>query len=229
MRKHSRTIPLIIMVVCLLGLTVGFAAFSKTLTVETGASVTPSEEDFSVEFSTSENSVTYGKIAPVVASSGASGPEIEIQEGSNTISGIAAYFTNDASQEVAYSFFIHNTGKYKAYLNEIKYMEIAGESVTKKCVPVESISNPSVDDACEGIEVLVQYRTPHTPEGVMTYGSMSNSDLDAFELGGQGSLALEPGESAQVHVGIHYNLNSKLNENFSIKFGNISFLFETVD
>ena len=104
-RKDStRIIAIIAVVVAVIGLSVGFAAFSNTLTIKSSANVTPSATDFDVNFSNSNTAEQAGDVTGV-GTNNATGDTATIDNtDSPTISGLKANFT-EPGQTVTYSFY----------------------------------------------------------------------------------------------------------------------------
>ena len=46
--KKTKTLAIIALIISILGLTLGFAAFSNTLTISSSATVSPDESDFNI-------------------------------------------------------------------------------------------------------------------------------------------------------------------------------------
>ena len=49
--KNRQGLTIAVLIVAIVGLSIGFAAFSNTLTISSSASVNPSDENFIVQFS----------------------------------------------------------------------------------------------------------------------------------------------------------------------------------
>ena len=227
MRRRSRTVPILIMIACILSLTIGFAAFSNTLTISSQANLTPDASGFDVAFSTEEISVSYGFMEKMMMN--LSTGEItqlenttaEVKEGVDSVSGFTATF-NEPGYSVNYYFGIHNIGKYTAYLNEIEFGNVSGESVPKKCTSASGTSNASVDAACDDIYVEVSWADCSTRE------SIYNDELGTDDV----CTVLDPGEKFDggINVTITYEEGgARADEDFIVQFGSISFLFETID
>ena len=68
--RNNKGITIAALIVAIIGLSIGFAAFSNTLTVRSTASVTPGSENFVVKFSKVSNDDQTGSsypIAPVIS------------------------------------------------------------------------------------------------------------------------------------------------------------------
>lgn len=230
MKRQSKIMSIVVLAVCVLGLTIGFAAFSNTLTIKSSATVKPNESDFNVEFSTSADSVTYGVVNAMFATDLASGTAT-VKEGSDTIEDLSVSFTYSNNSPV-FIFYIHNTGKYTAYLNEIEVENIAGESVFQKCTPKTSESNPLVDAACDNINMNIFGGEVTDPENyyggdLLINGGRLNSEETPIPQ-------IAPGEVYMLAIEIPYGMSCSdeepclSDEEFTVEFGDIDFLFESV-
>ena len=135
--RSSKIIAVVALVVAVFGLTLGFAAFSNTLTISSSAYVSPSSENFKIGFSKSASSATEtGTLAgsPTGAASAGSATLA-----GTTVSGLKANLTAPG-ESVSYTFYVHNTGEYDAFLNSITFENVAGGSAPKTCTACEDIS-----------------------------------------------------------------------------------------
>lgn len=213
-RKDStRIIAIIAVVVAVIGLSVGFAAFSNTLTIKSSASVTPNATDFDVNFSNSNTAEQAGVVAGV-GTNNATGDTATINnDDSPTISGLKANFT-EPGQKVTYSFYAHNAGKYDAFLNAITYANVDGDTTTKVCTPGAGTDATMVEAACNGISVTVKV-------GSDTYTGSDDSIADHL-------LAIDGYE--EVVVTIEYASDAtRADGDFTVDFGDITLTYGSVD
>lgn len=138
--NNGKTVALAALAVSVIGLGVGFAAFTQTLTLKSSATVTPSSDTFKVKFNAAGGSVTP-------TTSGATGAAATVTD--TTVSGMKADFTAPG-QSVTYTIPVLNEGEYVAYLNSINY----ASEVT--CTAGDSATDSLVQSACEGIKVSVK-------------------------------------------------------------------------
>ena len=64
--RGTKAIAIVALLIGVVGLSVGFAAMSSTLTIESSADVAPSENDFTVQFSTSSTTIAGTTVNGVV-------------------------------------------------------------------------------------------------------------------------------------------------------------------
>lgn len=156
--KGFKVMTICALVAAVVGLSLGFAAFSNTLTISSSAEVTPSSDTFKVYFSSSDEGVVTEKIGAVDAGTvaGATGDEAtitnEASDGTNKIEGLNAKFTKPG-QKVTYSFYVHNIGEYPAYLKSLSVT--SAPTVCQKTADSEA-SADLVSGACAGISMSVK-------------------------------------------------------------------------
>ncbi len=182
-------------------LSLGFAAFTSTLTIKSSADV-HYDTDFNVSFSTSNSSIVAGSVTPTV--SGATGSNATLS--ATTIEGLKATFS-DVGQSVKYNFYTYNASSFLAYLNSVSIG-------TKTCTPASGTTASYVTQACNGISLSVKV-------GSNTYNS-SNTNISSH------TLATSTAES--VEVTIAYAAGSqKADGDFTVTFGDTTLIYGTAD
>ena len=217
MHRYRRTqiITICALVVAIVTLGVGFAAFSTTLNISSSANVSPNSDDFKVQFSTTEYAVdTTNSSCKIIEGMGTNGGIGGIGcVKSNSISDMAIVFTQPG-QSVDFRIYIHNTGQYDAYLKSIMWNNIVGENTYKKCAASTTDSTaatPSlVSAACEGITISYDYN------GV------------SYDFGDLSGLKLEIGQTSYLDLHVLYE-GARADGPFNVEFGNISLEYGTVD
>ncbi len=217
--KNNKTVTIVALIVAVASLTIGFAAFSSTLTISSSATVTPNADTFKVGFSTARNSLTSGTIAPniVPASDDVVKPtatNATITE--TTISGINVGFTEPGSY-VSYSAYIYNAGEYDAYLNDVILENVSGKTVNKECVAGEGATQALVEAACNDITLgwmMFGYNTSHKKE--------SDTNISDFYIG--------KGGFSPVSIQIDYPKDSaRADGPFTVRFGDITINLSSAD
>ena len=212
--KTSKVIAIIALLVAVVGLSVGFAAFSNTLTISTSANVTPNSDTFKVVFSSNGTTLTEDKVSGV-ASSGASATDATINNAASnpTITGLSATFT-EPGQNVVYTFYAHNKGEYDAFLKSVTYANVTDETETKICTAGSKTTAALVATACEGISVKVNVGSTNT--------TASTANITGHSL-------LKKAFEA-ITVTIEYAADSgRADGDFSVAFGDISLVYSSVD
>lgn len=150
--KGYKIIAIVALVLGVVGVTLGYAAFSSTLTISSSAEVKPDSTTFNVDFSSSDSSVETNAITPTLNKTvtGFSATNATINNTSDpVISNLKVTFT-EPGQTATYSFYSYNAGKYVAYLNSVVF------SGTKTCTAKTGTTQSLVDSACNGISLSVK-------------------------------------------------------------------------
>lgn len=212
--RTSKIIAVVALVVAVLGLSLGFAAFSNTLTISSSAYVSPSSENFKVSFSTSATAVgATGSLTGTPTGTATAGTATL---SGTTISGIKGNFKTPGDT-VKYTFYVHNTGEYDAFLNSITHENVTGQNAPKVCTAVntENTTAALVSAACEDITLSVKVGTDNAVAG--SVASISGHQLS--------KLTYEP-----VVVTITYASDGdRADGDFNIAFGDIKLIYATVD
>lgn len=213
--RGSKVIAIIALIVAVVGLSLGFAAFSQTLTINSSAEYTPGDDSFKVQFSGSKGSITTS-VTPEVT--GATGKTATITNGTDpVINNLGATFTAPG-QSVVYSFYVANTGSVDAYLNNVVFNEVTTGSGFKVCKPNTTNSNAAHEDtitaACGDISVKVQFGNVTT--------TASKSGISNEKIG--------YGEYKNITITIKYaNENAAADGDFTVEFGSIALDFDSTD
>ncbi len=215
MERSSRVIAVIALCVGVVGLTLGFAAFSNSLTISSSASVTPDASTFNVDFSSSNDSVVAGKVSPVTNPVTVVGTDATIDNtNAPTISNLSATFTKPGDS-VTYTFYARNAGEYEAFLKSINFNNVASGSTTKKCTAGSGTTDALVQAACESITLSVKV------------GSESAVTGTTADISGH-SLAKNSSET--IVVKIEYTAGGALADgDFTVEFGDVSLTYSSVD
>ena len=72
--RGGKVIAIVALLVGVVGLTIGFAAFSNTLTIRSEAEYNPDASVFNVDFSSTSGSVVDGNLAPKTLTPATNGP-----------------------------------------------------------------------------------------------------------------------------------------------------------
>lgn len=195
---------------------IGFAAFSETLTISSNVNIKPDASSFRVVFSSSATSLVTTNITGV-GSGGAEGGSATINNNgdSPTISDLYAKFTEDG-QSVSYTFYVHNAGAYVAYLNDITFNYVDGESKAKVCNAIDSsnTSDSLMAAACNDITLNVSVG------GTEATGTMNGIDGNSLDKN-----AYKP-----VILTISYASNNNLSDgDFIVEFGDITLTYSSKD
>ena len=153
--RRLQIITIIVLTICVIGLSIGFAAFSNVLNIKPNATVSPSSNSFNVDFSSKEDEVVISEITPIVSPTNLTASKAVIDNtGAPTISNLNATFTKPG-QSVTYEFYAYNDGELDAFLKSIIYSNVTGESSNKVCTAAVGTTDSLVQSACTGISVKV--------------------------------------------------------------------------
>ena len=205
--RNNKLLMIIALVVGIVSLSVGFAAFSTTLNISSSASVSPSSDTFKVKFSTSQNSLVVGAVAPSSKTTGITTTDGVIDNGANpTIKNLSATFTSPG-QYVEYTIYARNEGEYTAYLNNINFL---GD---KTCKAETGTTDSLVQSACESINISA------------TIGNTTYTETTPIE-----GHTLAKGVGEQIKIRLEYlSSGTAVDGAFSIKFPNIALVYSTLD
>jgi hypothetical protein len=213
--KSSKIIALVALVVAIVSLSIGFAAFSSSLKISSSAKVSPSSSTFSVKFSSSNTSLATSAITPTKSPTTITATNASISNSTNpTISGISATFT-EPGQSVVYTFYAYNSGQYDAYLKSIVYANASGGSSSKVCTAGTGTTDTLVQAACDDISIKVKV------------GSLSEVSGSKSSITGHSLLK---GAYEQITVTITYaSSGDRADGDFTVAFGDITLLYKSAD
>ena len=208
--RDTKLILVTVLAVGVMGLSIGFAAFSNVLKINSAATVSPDASTFNVDFSSSDTAVETSKITPVTDPVGVVATEDTIDNTSDpTIKNLSATF-KEPGQKAVYEFYAFNTGELKAFLKSIVYENVTGETSNKICTALQggnTATETLVQKACEKISVTVAVGDSVST----TSGIASISDH-----------ALEKKTSEKITVTLEYAADAeRVDGDFTVSFGNI--------
>ena len=212
--RSTKVIAIVALCVAVFGLSVGFAAFSNDLTITSEATVKPNASDFDVNFSSSNTSETDGDVTATPSNESVTAEPATISNATApTISGIEVQFT-EPGQSATYSFFAHNAGKYKAFLNNVSFKKATDAATNIACVAAEGTNAAMVASACDGISIKVKVGTT-TFEGSTPTITSHELTIDQYE---------------PVEVTIEYASGAaRADGDFQVNIGDIVLTYGSVD
>lgn len=222
--RDLKLVLVTVLAVGIVGLSIGFAAFSNVLRINSSANVSPDEHSFNVDFSSSESAVEENDIVATMSSTELtdynpavpmSATNAKINNDTDpTISNLSATF-NAPGQKAVYNFYAYNKGELDAYLKSIVYANVSGQTSNKVCTAGQGTTDALVQKACEGI--VVKVKVGNEAETTSGLASITNHQLI--------KSASEP-----VTVTIEYLANSAVADgDFTVSFGDISLNYSSVD
>lgn len=205
----AKYVVIVALLVSVVALSLGFAAYSNTLSISASAAVGGDPNQFGVCFSKATNACTAGSVTATLspASGGPTAASATIPSTDTTkITGLNATFTN-VGQSVTYSFKAYNHKNLTAYLNSVAIG-------TKTCTAASGTTQSYVNSACNGISISVKV-------GNTTY-SASNTAIS--------SHTLAVGASEDVVVTITYASGSAVADgDFTVAFGDTVLTYGSAD
>ena len=215
MKKKQKIFTIVALIVTLIGMSIGFAAFSGSMSISSSANVKPSSTDFNIKFSSSDSSVVTNQIAPTVSGTTGENATIDNSGSISKISGLKANFTAPG-QSVTYTFYVHNIGEYTAYLKNITFQNATGKSAPKVCTKTDTTATDSlVAAACNSISITAKV-------GSTVYNSTTSSITNH-------SIAAKTGKETVVVTITYASGGSKADGDFSVTFGDISLEYKSTD
>lgn len=209
-------IVLIALLLSVTGVTLGFAAISRYIVIQSNTKVKLNESDFKVNFSSDPNGVVENVIVPTTYPSGVKATDAIIDNSGDEsiIRNLSAEF-DAPGQSVTYKFYSVNSGKYIAYLKSINFNNVSGETSNKICESTGNADQALVDRACEGIKISVK-----VGELNPAYSTVDNIE----------DHILLKEYSETIIVTIEYEEDAVVaNGDFNVKFGDIVLRYSAVD
>lgn len=198
--RQVKILSIVALVLAIAGMTLGFAAFSTTLSISSSATVTPNSDDFKITIYGIKDSSFYDTFADnnyaytdsdisdsygVALDSDATSTTASIDNVSHTISNINASFSNEG--DVQYAFIIKNEGKYDAYLDltDKKTGSIIAVLLNKNCIAKDGATESLVASACNGVQAAVGFVDKETGREISTtesYYKITSGDYVLFTV-----------------------------------------------
>ncbi|MBR6690955.1 MAG: hypothetical protein IKL65_06440 [Bacilli bacterium] len=223
--RSSKVVAIVALCVAVVGLSLGFAAFTSNLTIKSSATVTPDDSTFNVAFSKVSGEVVNGAVSGVATTANgetavlptAADATIADVDGVSVISGLKATFT-EPGQTVTYSFYAVNDGLYDAYLNTVEFenavsAEGADLGSFKVCTPGATTDATMVTNACANINVSVQ---------------VGNDTFTVEDHALAAKHQLNKNASEEVVVTLTYTGTALADGDFEVAFGDINLTYDSV-
>lgn len=203
------------LVIGIVGLSIGFAAFSNVLNIQTSANVKPDSSTLNVDFSTAEDKMEIAEIIPTATpSSLVTTNGVIDNSGDPTISKLSATFT-EPGQSVVYKFYAYNAGELNAYLKSIVFSNVTDQNTTKVCTAGQGTTDALVQKACDKISVKIKV------------GNELETTTGKASITGH---ALSKGIGELVTVTLEYEAGAdRADGDFTVAFGNITLNYSSAD
>lgn len=227
--RSSKIIAIIAVFVAIVGLSLGFAAFTRTLVIQSSAAIEPSDTTFSVKLSSKSTEVDTTNTEIAVDKSATAtdtkGSIVINNTGNPSISGLGATFTKPG-EHVTYTFYAVNDGEYDAFLKSIEIANAASGTHGVECTAKDSADPTMVASACKGIKMTVTVATDKT--ATATFDSTSSNT--GITLTSIPKAVADSKNSHTVVVKLEYLADSALADgSFDVKFGTVSLKYSSQD
>ena len=228
--RSSKIMLIAFLLLAVIGVSAGFAAFSNNLTISSKAKVRPNNNMY-IYFA-SQNTKVNGKIVADPVS--ATPTQYDVVEGVQTehtatidntyaseqspkITDLRADFT-EPGQQVTYSFYVYNAWEYDAYLKNITIEDTktctAKEGALSDNATTRAQQEERIANACQGISISIKVGNDSAVSTTTT--NINNHVLKAD--GSNGGTGFEP-----VVVTISYAEGSSVSDtDFDVVFGDIT-------
>ena len=205
--RYSKYVALVALLIAIVGVSLGFAAYSNTVTIKAAADYRTDPNKTVVDLSTDPDGQDDGPVTPTTTG-GATAEDADLTD--DTIENIMVHFTAP-NQSATYSFY-GVSNEFVAYLNSI----VVG---SKTCTAAANANGTTttaslIADACEDIHMTISVGSHYTSE--------TESSIDGVSV---------PAESnVPITVTIEYAENGALADgNFDVAFGDSTISFGTTD
>ena len=226
--RQSKVVAILALCVSVVGLTLGFAAFSNTLTISSSVTVSPDSSDFKITiYGQTENSdrdvfdsTTLGY--PYHVSINVDALPAKINNDNLTIN-IDEVTINTGHGVARYEFLIVNEGKYNVYITE---QDFPNNDIIKRdtvCTAIDDVSPELLNETCSN-NILYFTLTDQDDNIVASYPRSDSVDY----------IELAPGEYAYLDVMLGLSPLDDGNYvladgKYSIKFPDVQLKFSTVN
>ena len=212
--RSGQFIALLALIVAIVGVSVGFAAFSSALSIQSSANVKPDQNTLNVDFSSSATAVETNAIKPTTTPKEVVATDATIDNSADpVIRNLSATF-KEPGQKAVYTFYAYNAGELEAFLKSIVYENVSSKNSNKVCTAGEGTTDALVQKACEGISLKVKVGTEaETSSGI---ASISNHSLGKAK-------------SEEITVTLEYASDAtRADGDFTVSFGDVTLNYSSV-
>ncbi len=209
--RYSKYIALVALLISIVGVSLGFAAYSNTVQIKARAEVRPTTPDYEGGIlSTDPDSPEEGPVTPTTTG-GATAEAADLSE--EGIENIVVHFTAPG-QSATYSFYGYNNSEFVSYLNDVTLG-------SKTCTAAANLDGSTttqayINEACNDI--------------VMTIAVGGNGDDFTDSDHDVNGHSLASGASEPIAVTIEYLSGGAVADgNFDVSFGTSTLTYGTVD
>ena len=223
--RKNKKIVLIVLLLLVVGLSIGFADFTRTLSIQSSSanvSIAASDEDFYIVFSSTPDKIENGKpmfSGDATENTDSSNP---ITLEGNTIKNLSATLSA-RGQKATWTFYARNEGNYEAYLKSVIFNNVENEDAFIVGTKNEGTTQSYVDRAVENLKLTVT-------SGTDSYDSKTGSKTDINDAT---PIAIDGYET--ITVTLEYlstdsegNPSFLADGDFTVEIGNINLGYSSV-
>ena len=227
--RQAKVMAIVALCISVFALTVGFAAFSNTLTISSSATVSPDASDFKLVIYGADDADNIGDIDKTITSLTKSEPFSDpkrdaavatINNDTLTISNLDVTF-KEPGDYIAYYFKIKNEGEYDAYITKSDFESIINISNSKICKAVAGTTEQLVQQACDFISVDANLYDYSTFTSINSASMNSSDDFVKIPIGSYASLIVEFNYAFSNAV--------RADGDFEVDFDDIKLTFSTIN
>ena len=202
--KHTKYITIIALLLGVVGLSFGFAAYTRAINISANVDITPETSEYNGGvLSTQKGKVATGMVS-ATTTSGASAEDAILTK--DTISNLSAHFTKPG-QSAKYSFYGFNDNEIETYLNSVVFG-------SKTCKAFDGETTEKVLKACDSINMTIKI-------GNQTFKS-TDVEIKNHKLDIQ--------DSEDITVVIEYDSKGIIaDKKFKVSFGTSVLTYSTLD
>ena len=225
--NKQKVITIAALVIAVIGLSIGFAAFASTLNISTSASVTPADGNFIVKFSKVNNELNEEDVTPSTGTGDAA--DIDNTNASNPKIGTLSTTFTQPGQSVEYTFYVRNMGKYDAYLTNIRFNNASTGNSFKVCTATSDNPVSNANDMCQYITYRLTLEDSPSNKVLTSTSDFATTVGNSYYVAKSADPTTGTTNSKMVKVTITYEDGSPFADGaFTVNFGSVELVFASL-
>ena len=225
--NKEKAITIAALVIAVIGLSIGFAAFASTLNISTSASVTPADGNFIVKFSKVNNELNEEDVTPSTGTGDAA--DIDNTNASNPKIGTLSTTFTQPGQSVEYTFYVRNMGKYDAYLTNIRFNNASTGNSFKVCTATSDNPVSNANDMCQYITYRLTLEDSPSNKVLTSTSDFATTVGNSYYVAKSADPTTGTTNSKMVKVTITYEDGSPFADGaFTVNFGSVELVFASL-
>ena len=225
--NKEKVITIAALVIAVIGLSIGFAAFASTLNISTSASVTPADGNFIVKFSKVNNELNEEDVTPSTGTGDAA--DIDNTNASNPKIGTLSTTFTQPGQSVEYTFYVRNMGKYDAYLTNIRFNNASTGNSFKVCTATSDNPVSNANDMCQYITYRLTLEDSPSNKVLTSTSDFATTVGNSYYVAKSADPTTGTTNSKMVKVTITYEDGSPFADGaFTVNFGSVELVFASL-